>query len=95
MIISNARVLEVRKKDENGLHVTETRMLRRIRGKTRKGQVRNQAIQKDAKVCQMSTNTPETEEIQLLWTYQEKRRRQPLKDYDGHGRTGEEKKGAA
>ena len=45
----------VRKKDENRLHVTEMRMLRWIRGKTRKDHVRNQSIQDDAKVCQMST----------------------------------------
>ena len=45
----------VRKKDENRLHVAEMRMLRRIRGKTRKNHVRNQIIQEDAKVCQMST----------------------------------------
>ena len=31
------------------------RMLRWIRGKTRKDHVRNQIIQEDAKVCQMST----------------------------------------
>ena len=31
------------------------RMLRWIRGKTRKDHVRNQIIQEDSKVCQMST----------------------------------------
>ena len=31
------------------------RMLRWIRGKTRKDHVRNQIIQEDAKVCQLST----------------------------------------
>ena len=46
----------VRKKDENSLHVAETRMLRWIRGTTRKDHVRNQIIQEDAKVCQMSTS---------------------------------------
>ena len=45
----------VRKKDVNRLHVAEMRMLRRIRGKTRKDHVRNQSIQEDDKVCQMST----------------------------------------
>ena len=45
----------VRKKDENRLHVAKMRMLRWIRGKTRKDHVRNQSIQEDAKVCQMST----------------------------------------
>ena len=45
----------VRKKDENRLHVAEMRMLRWIRGKTRKDRVRNQRIQEDANVCQMST----------------------------------------
>ena len=47
----------VRKKDENILHVAEMRMLRWITGrlKTRKDHVRNQIIQEDAKVSQMST----------------------------------------
>ena len=45
----------VRKKDENRLHVAEMRMLGWIRGKTREDHVRNQIIQEDAKVCQMST----------------------------------------
>ena len=45
----------VRKKDENRLHVAEMRMLRWIRGKTRKDRVRNQIIQEDAKMCEMST----------------------------------------
>ena len=45
----------VRKKYENRLHVAEIRMLRWIRGKTRKDHVRNQSIQEDVKVCQMST----------------------------------------
>ena len=36
---------------------------------------------------------PETEEIKLVWTHQEKRRRQILKKNDGHGCTREEKKG--
>ena len=43
----------VRKKDKNRLHVAEMRMLRWIRGKTRKDHVRNQIIQEDAKVYQM------------------------------------------
>ena len=34
-------------------------------------------------------NIPETEKIRLVWTHQEKRSRQPLKQNDGHGRTGE------
>ena len=50
-----AECWEVRKKDENRLHVAEMRMLRWIRGKTRKDHVRNQIIPEDAKVCQMST----------------------------------------
>ena len=45
----------VRKKDENTLRVAEMRMLRWIRSKTIKDHVRNQIIQEDAKVCQMST----------------------------------------
>ena len=45
----------VRKKDENRLHVAEMRMLRWIRGKTRKAHVGNQIMQEHAKVCQMST----------------------------------------
>ena len=79
------------KKDEHRLHVAEMRMLRWIGGgggKTRKDNVRNQIIQYDV-------NIPETEKIKLVWTYQEKRRRQPLKRNDGHGSTGEQKKGAA
>ena len=48
-------MLAVRKKDENRLHVAEMRMLRWIRGKSRKDHVRNKTIQEDAKVCQMST----------------------------------------
>ena len=72
----------VRKKDENRLHVAEMRMLRWIRGKTRKDHVRNQIIQEDAKVCQM----------RQMRTCQEKRSRQPIKKSDG--RNGEEKKGA-
>ena len=45
----------IRNKDENRLHEAEMRMLRWIRGKTRKDHVRNQRIQEDTKVCQMST----------------------------------------
>ena len=40
-----------------------------------------------------NVNTPDTENIKLAWTHQEERRRQPLKKNDGHGCTGEEKKG--
>ena len=50
-----AECLAVRKKDENRLHVAEMRMLRWIRGNTRKDHVRNKTIQEDAKVRQMST----------------------------------------
>ena len=39
-------------------------------------------------------NILETETFKLVRTYQEKRRRQPIKTNAGHGRTGEEKKGA-
>ena len=42
-----------------------------------------------------NVNITETEKITLAWTHQETRRRQPLKTRDGHGCTGEEKKGAA
>ena len=73
----------VRKKDENRLHVAEIRMLRWIRSKTRKDHVRNQNV-----------NIPEAKTIALVRTCQEKRSRQPIKKSDGHGRTGEEKKGA-
>ena len=45
----------VTKKDENRLHVAEMRMLRWVRGNTRKDHVRNQLIQEDSKVCPMST----------------------------------------
>ena len=41
-----------------------------------------------------NVNIPETETIKLVRTYQEKRSRHPVKNRDGHGRTGEEKKGA-
>ena len=41
-----------------------------------------------------NVNIPETETITFVRTYQ-KRRRQLIKKNDGHGRTGEEKKGAA
>ena len=33
-----------------------------------------------------NVNIPETEKI--IWTHQEKRRRQPIKKNDGHGSTG-------
>ena len=82
----------VRKKDENRLHVAVMRMLRWIRGKTRKDHVRNQIIQEDAKVCQ-NVNIPEAKTIALVRTCQEKRSRQPIKKSDGRGRNGEEKKG--
>ncbi len=84
----------VRKKDEIRLHVAELRMLRWIRGNTRKDHVRNQIIQEDAKNVP-NVNIPETETIKFVRTYQEKRRRQLIKKNNGHGRTGEEKKGAA
>ena len=45
-----------------------------------------QKPKEDAKEC-------ETEKITLVWTCQKKRRRKPLKKNDGHGCTGEEKKG--
>ena len=51
----------VRKKDENIiLQVAEMRILRWIRGKTRKDHVRNQVIQEAAKICQMSTFLKQT-----------------------------------
>ena len=40
-----------------------------------------------------NVNIPETENIKLVWTHQEKRRRQPLKENDGLGCIAEEKKG--
>ena len=83
----------VRKKDENRLHVAEMRMLRWIRSKTRKDHVRNQVIQEDVKVCQMST-FPRQERLNWYGHNQEKRRRKPIKKNDGHGSTGDEKKGA-
>ena len=49
-------------------------------------------LQEDAKGVP-NVNIPVTETIKLVRTYQEKRRRQPIKKSDGHGRTGEEKKG--
>ena len=54
-ITYGAECWAVRKKDENRLHVAEMRILRWIRGKTRKDHVRNQIIRADAKLCQMST----------------------------------------
>ena len=99
----------VRKKDENRLHVVEMRMLQWIRGKTRKDHVRNQSIQEDAKVkdhvrnqsiqedakvCQMSTFLRQ-KRLNLYGHNQEKRRRKLIKNNYGHGRTEEEKKGAA
>ena len=80
------------KKDENRLHVAEMRMLRWIRGKTRKEHVRNQIIQEDAKVFQMSTSLRQ----KRLNLYGHIRRREEdnlSRKNDGHGRTGEEKKG--
>ena len=82
------------KQDENRLHVAEMRMLRWIRGKTRKDHVRNQSIQEDAKVCQMSTFLRQ-KQLKFIRTYQKKRRRQHIKKNYGHGRTWEEKKGTA
>ena len=72
------------------LHVAGMRMLQWIRGKTRKDHLRNQAMQDDAKVCQMSTFP--TEKIKLVWAHQEKTR--TMTDMVV-GATGEEKKGAA
>ena len=69
-------------------------MLRWITGKTRNDRVRNQVIQEDAKVCQMPISLRQ-KIFKLVWTYQEKRRRQHLKKNDGHGCTGGEKKGTA
>ena len=41
--------------DENRLDVADKRMLRSATGQTRKDHVRNQVVQEDAKVGQMST----------------------------------------
>ena len=41
-----------------------------------------------------NVNIPEKKTITLVRTCQENRRRQPIKTTEGHGRTGEEKKGA-
>ena len=41
-----------------------------------------------------NANISETGKTKSVWTHQEKKRRQPVKKYDGHGCTGEEKKGA-
>ena len=41
-----------------------------------------------------NVNIPETKTITLVRTTQEKRIRQPIKKNDGHGSTGEKKKGA-
>ena len=82
----------VRKKYENRLHVTEMRMLRWIRGNTRKEHVSNQIVQEDAKSVP-NVNIPETKTIALVRTCREKRRRKHIKKNDGHGGNGEEKKG--
>ena len=68
----------VRKKDEKILHVAEMRMLRWIRGNTIKDYFRKHNY--NTRGCQSvpNVNIPE---------------RQPLKKNDGHGCTGEEKKG--
>ena len=54
-IIYGAECWAVRKKDENRLHVAEMKMIRWIRGEARKDHVRNQVIQENVKVCEMST----------------------------------------
>ena len=41
-----------------------------------------------------NVNIPETKTIALVGTCQEKRSRHPIKKSDGHGRNGEERKGA-
>ena len=79
-----------RKKDVNRLHVAEMRMLRWIRGNTRKDHVRSQFIQEDAKVCQMSTFLRRK---RLNWYGHLGRREEDnlSRKNDGHGCTGEEK----
>ena len=48
--------------------------------KAREDRVRNQIIQEDAKVQGMpNVNIPVTENIKLVWTHQDRRRRQPLR----------------
>ena len=61
----------VRKKDENGLHVAEMRMLRWIRGKTRKDHVRNKPD--NTRGCQSlpNVNIPETKTIALVMRREE------------------------
>ena len=80
-------------KDENILHIADIRILRWIRSKTRKRPCQKPG---HTRGCQSlpNVNILETEKIELVWTHQEKRIRQPLKTNDGHGCTREEKKGA-
>ena len=42
-----------------------------------------------------NVNIPETEKATLVWSHEEKRKRQHLKKSYGHGCTREEQKGAA
>ena len=63
----------VRKKDENRLHVAEMRILRWIRGKTRKDHVRNQIIQEDAKVCHVNVRETQTVKIGIDISAEEKK----------------------
>ena len=67
----------VRKKDENRLHVTEMRMLRWIRGKTRKEHDRNQVTQGIPKNTKLSTFL--RKKLLNWYGHIRRRRRQPLK----------------
>ena len=82
----------VRKKDENRLHVADMMMLRRIWGKTRNDHVRNQVLQEDSKVCQMSTLLGQN---RLNWYGHIRRREEDnlTRKTDGHGCMWEEKNG--
>ena len=78
--------------DENILHVADMRILRWIRGKTRKDHVRNQIIQEDAKVCQMSTflrqlsgEEKKTASQEKWWTWSSRGREEggrPIRTYE-------------
>ena len=59
-------------KDENRLHVAEMRMLRWIRGKTRKDHVRNQVVQEDANQRIQDVNIHEIEKIKYEETFANK-----------------------
>ena len=90
-ITYGAECWAVRKQDENRFNVAEMTTLRWIRVIPEKTMSETKSNNKTLKYA--SVNIPETERVKLVRTQQEKRR-PSLKKNDGHGCTGEEKKGA-